>query len=47
VVEDKISVQRVTTPNADFQNKTNLPEILKGILLYEIKWKYSGNICKA
>lgn len=37
----------LTTTNADFQNKTNLPELLKGILLYEIKWKYSGNISKA
>jgi hypothetical protein len=37
----------LTIANAYFQNKTNLPELLKGILLYEIKWKYSGNIYKA
>lgn len=37
----------LTTTNEDFQNKTNLPELLKGILLYEINWKYSGNIYKA
>ena len=49
VVEDNISTEgdHLTTTNADFQNKTNLPELLKGILLYEIKWKYSGNIYKA
>jgi hypothetical protein len=49
LVEDNISSEdnHLTTTNAYFQNKTNLPELLKGILHYEIKWKYSGNIYKA